>query len=100
MTVREYLHRRKFKMIAVIFPQWVLLATLVMVGDRILSVQQTIIGLVSVFALFIASVALLHRKALCPKCSYNFYYLSVRKRKRSQVDFCPGCALQLDTEYQ
>jgi hypothetical protein len=99
MTVRAYLHKIKLKQFAIVMPQFFIFAVLIFHGKNLVGAAYAVTAIIVTLTVLLASVIVLYRKALCPRCGYNFYHLSVRRRKSHQVDYCPGCALELDNDY-
>jgi hypothetical protein len=98
MTVRDDLYRSKIKIVKIMTPIILFYVLLLFFGPNALGPTYTgvavIFLLVGIFVLFAVS----YKKALCPECGFNFYFLSVKKRASNQVDYCPGCGLALDKD--
>jgi len=98
MKVREQLQKKKNKLVAIIYPQIFFLLLLNLWVWDYFSPQEIGYFITGLLVLFFGSVIILYKKVLCPTCSYNFYHLSVRKRKSNKVNYCPGCGLNLDSD--
>ena len=98
MKVREQLQKKKNKLVAIIYPQIVLLFLVQMLGWRYFTLNDVISLTVLLIVALLVCVLLLYKKVLCPSCNFNFYHLSVRLRKANQINHCPGCGLELDSD--
>ena len=98
MTVRDDLYRTKIKIVKIMSPLILLYVLLLFFGPNALGPTYTgyavILLVIGICVLFAVS----YKKALCPKCGFNFYFLSVKKKASNQINYCPGCGLILDKD--
>ena len=39
------------------------------------------------------------RKVRCYECNFSYGFMSLRQKKKDQVNFCPGCGLSMEKTY-
>ena len=102
MNVRQIIHKNKLKQIRIIYPMILLsfLPSMVLLETQVIQNTDFYYFMLIGMGVFLTTVFLLYKKAMCPKCNFNFYQVSVRERKKNQVNYCPGCGLNLDSELE
>jgi len=100
MTVREYLKRKQRKINVIVLIPHVALIALYFLGIKpALALTERIVALLFFAVIYSACWAYFISKVRCPKCNFSYSILSVRERKRDQINFCPGCGLSMETAY-
>jgi hypothetical protein len=99
MNVRDYLYPKKHKQALIMYSLLIMALLVIKFGPSIIGATNAIYVAAFLGISFLVFAVMLNKYALCPKCNFNFYHFSVRKKKNNQVNFCPGCGLQLDSEY-
>jgi hypothetical protein len=102
MKLRQHIHQNKLKQVAILYPYLLLIfITPIGLSQFDLFTLQEIIQITFASLIVLALLILfIHKKAICPKCSFNFYRLSVRIKKVNHANYCPGCGINLESELE
>jgi len=104
MTTRDYLKRKRVRINLIVYSPIIALLILAVSPaqaffQKLPDVEKGLFG-----ATFIIGYAILFiwlsRKLTCPNCGYNLWNISFRKKGKFQSNFCPGCALEFESECQ
>ena len=98
MTLRDDLYRTKIKIIMIMYPLILAYFLLLFLGTSVIDPISAGIGAFMALVGVLVCFAVFYKKPVCPECGFNFYFLSVKRKKSNQVNLCPGCGLALDSE--